>query len=130
MRRAASTVAALVLAALLTGCATACPAIGWTNSVTIDAASYGPGVALQVCSDHGCSPAPGIVPTPETDASVPQAGDDGTFFFGFDAPDEITVRVYDDTGVLLAESRETIDWTHSTEPCGGPSTAPPVVLKA
>ena len=47
---------------------------------------------------------------------------------GFAAPDDITVRVYDDSGILIAETQETIAWTHSSDPCGGPSTAPPVVV--
>ncbi|MFS0913133.1 hypothetical protein AB3M89_15230 [Microbacterium sp. 179-I 3D2 NHS] len=118
---------------LLAGCTFppgACTAIGWTNGVTIDATAYDGDVFLQVCSDAGCSLGPGAEPTPASDASVPAQGDAGSFSFGFDAPDEITVRVYDGGGVLLAESRETIDWTHSTDPCGGPSTAPPVVLEA
>ncbi|MBP2379317.1 hypothetical protein JOF42_002812 [Microbacterium phyllosphaerae] len=38
------------------------------------------------------------------------------------------MRVYDDSGILIAETQETIAWTHSSDPCGGPSTAPPVVV--
>lgn len=130
MRRAAGLVLAMASGVLLTGCATACPAIGWTNGVAIDASVHAPDVFLQVCSEHGCSPAPGVAPTPEIDPSTPTGGDDGRFFFGFDAPEEITVRVFDAGGILLAESEETIDWTHSTDRCGGPSTAPPIVLEA
>lgn len=118
-------------AALLTGCTfppEACTAIGWSNAVTIDSSAYGSDVFVQVCTDAGCSAAPGVEPTPSTDASIPERGDAGMFGFGFDAPDDITVRVYDADGILLAQSEETIDWTHSTDPCGGPSTAPPVVL--
>ena len=128
MRRAAVAVIGLVVALLLPGCATACPAIGWSNGVEIDASAYGPEVFLQVCSDAGCSADPGATPTPETDPSVPAQGDAGTFHFGFAAPDDITVRVYDGSGILIAETQEAIAWTHSSDPCGGPSTAPPIVL--
>ncbi|WP_157560162.1 hypothetical protein [Microbacterium sp. H83] len=128
MRRAAIAVAGLVCALLLPGCASACPAIGWNNALTIDSSAYGPDVFVQVCSDAGCSAAPGAAPTPQTDFSVPAQGDAGTFSFGFAAPEQITVRVHDSAGILLSESEETVDWTHSPGPCGGPSTAAPLVL--
>lgn len=128
MRRAAVAVIGLVLALLLPGCATACPAIGWSNGVEIDASALGPDVLLQICSDAGCSAEPGATPTPQTDFSTPAQGDAGIFHFGFAAPDVITVRVYDDSGILVAETRESIDWTHSSDACGGPSTAPPIIL--
>ncbi len=129
MRRAAAAIIGPVIGLLLAGCATVCPAIGWSNGITIDSSAFGEGVFLQVCSDAGCSAGPGAQPTPESDSSIPVQGDAGAFFFGFAAPDRITVRVYDSAGALLAESDEPIDWTHSTDPCGGPSTAPPIVLK-
>lgn len=120
------------MAALLAGCAFppgACTAIGWSNGITIDSSAYDGDVFLQVCTDAGCSAAPGAEPTPSSDASVPQQGEPGSFGFGFDAPEEITVRVYDVAGFLLSETEETIEWTHSTDPCGGPSTSRPVVLR-
>lgn len=130
MRRAALAVITIAAATLLTGCATACPAIGWNNGLTIDASAYGGDVFLQVCVDGaGCSTAPGAEPTPSTDLSVPEQGEPGQFGFGFSAPDAITVRVFDASGVLIAESEESVEWTHSTDVCGGPSTAPPVVLE-
>ncbi|MGN7947709.1 hypothetical protein ACTJKH_03080 [Microbacterium sp. 22215] len=128
MHRASVAAVGLVVALLLPGCATTCSAIGWSNGVEIDASAYGSEVFLQVCSEAGCSADPGVTPTPETDLSVPAQGDAGTFQFGFAAPDDITVRVYDDSGILIAETQETIAWTHSSDPCGGPSTAPPVVV--
>ncbi|MFJ4225479.1 hypothetical protein [Microbacterium sp. NPDC089695] len=133
MRRMGAIGILVAAVVLFSGCAFppgACTAIGWSNGVEVDSSAYGEGVLLQVCSDAGCSPGPEVEPTPETDASVPAPGDDGTFSFGFDAPETITVRVYDSSATLLSESVETIDWTHSTDPCGGPSTAPPVVLEA
>ncbi len=131
MRRAALAVIGIVGATLLTGCATACPAIGWSNGLTIDASAYGDDVFLQVCVDGaGCSAAPGVEPTPSTDPSIPEQGEPGEFGFGFSAPDVITVRLFDATGVLIGESDESVEWTHSTDVCGGPSTAPPVVLES
>ncbi|MEV4738191.1 MULTISPECIES: hypothetical protein [unclassified Microbacterium] len=132
MKRVSAVGLLVVVVALLAGCSFppgACTAIGWSNAVTIDASAYGSDVFLQVCTGAGCSPDPGVEPTPSTDLSVPERGDAWAFGFGFDAPEEITVRVYDDGGILLSETEETIDWTHSTDPCGGPSTAPPVVLE-
>lgn len=131
MRRAALAVITIAAATLLPGCATACPAIGWSNGLTIDASAYGDEVFLQVCVEGtGCSVAPGVEPTPSTDLSVPEQGEPGQFGFGFSAPDSITVRVFDASGVLIAESEESVEWTHSADVCGGPSTAPPVVLES
>lgn len=129
MHRAAVVVIGLVLALLLPGCATTCTAIGWSNGVEIDASAYGPELFLQICSDAGCSAEPGATPTPQSDLSVPAQGEAGIFHFGFAAPDDITVRVYDGSGILVAETQESIEWTHSSAPCGGPSTAPPLVLQ-
>ncbi|MFB4354453.1 hypothetical protein RAC69_14965 [Microbacterium sp. LS_15] len=132
MRRVGAVGMLVAAVTLLAGCAFppgACTAIGWSNVVTIDSSAYGSDVFLQVCVDAGCSTAPGVETTPSTDLSVPERGDAGAFGFGFSAPDDITVRVFDADGILLAESEETIDWTHSTDPCGGPSTAAPVVLE-
>ncbi|KNY06415.1 hypothetical protein [Microbacterium sp. GCS4] len=132
MKRVSAVGALVGVVAVLSGSAFppgACTTIGWSNAVEIDPSAYGSDVFLQVCTDAGCSTGPGVEPTPSTDLSVPERGDAGAFGFGFDAPDHIIVRVYDDGGILLSETEEPIDWTHSTDPCGGPSTAPPVVLE-
>ncbi|WP_309102531.1 hypothetical protein [Microbacterium sp.] len=130
MRKAAIAVMGFVLLLTLPACAeNACPAIGWNNVVTVDAAAYGDDVFIQLCTDAGCSAAPGEEPTPSSDPATPVRADDTTFGFGMAAPDEALVRVYAADGSLVAESEHTISWTHSTDRCGGPSTAEPIVLQ-
>lgn len=134
MRRAATAILTGLLLLCLTGCISpfqnACPAIGWVNAVTVDASAV-PGVsAVQFCVESECSPAPGS----ETD-------DDGSLFWvnaeeggwvlslDMSAPDTITIRLFDANNALIRESEESISWTHSDGPCGGPSTADPLVLE-
>lgn len=123
-------VPALALTLFTPGCQLppgACPAIAWINSISVDTSAYPGDVFVQVCTDAGCSDAPGASPTPSPDFSAPR-GDGKTFELGMSTPDVVTARVYDASGTLLAETEELIDWTRSTDPCGGPATAPPVAL--
>lgn len=125
------TVGMLVMALLgaATGCAqTACPAIGWINTVEVDASAFGPDVLVQFCVDAGCSAGPGEEPTPSSDMGAPLQNEDGVFSLSMTTPEQATIRVYDATGTLLHESDHDITWSHSTERCGGPSISDPVVL--
>ena len=45
------------------------------------------------------------------------------------APEEVLIRVYAAGGALLVEEEHEIEWTHSTDPCGGPSIAAPIVVE-
>lgn len=113
--------------ALLTGCAAGpqdlvCPAIGWDNSADVDASAFGEDAFVQVCSEHGCSPAPGERADP-SDSSAPREGPGRSFHFGFDSPDTVTVRVYDAAGSVVHDAEHEIAWTRSTDPCGGPAHA-------
>lgn len=134
MRRAAGTTV-LAIAVLMgaTGCMppflNACPAIGYISGVAIDTRAYGDAIFVQVCVETECSLAPDDDPSADGGSigvSPTEAGWSATFLA--ELPDAITVRVYDLVGGLVAEQAHDIEWTHSTERCGGPSTAPPVVL--
>lgn len=120
----------LVLALGSTGCSSdaVCPAIGWNNTVEVDASGFGEAVFVQLCVDAGCSAAPGEEPTPSSDMGMPVQNEDGVFSLSMTAPEEATVRVYDAVGTLLHESEHDIAWTHSTEVCGGPSIAETITL--
>ena len=120
----------LVLALGSIGCSSdvVCPAIGWNNTVEIDASAFGEAVFVQLCVDAGCSAAPGEEPTPSSDMGMPVQNEDGVFSLSMTAPEEATVRVYDSLGALLHESEHDIAWTHSTEACGGPSIAETITL--
>ncbi len=112
-----------------TGCAqTACPAIGWINTVEVDSSAFGPGVLVQFCVDAGCSAGPGEEPTTSSVMGAPMQNDDGVFSLSMTTPEEATIRVYDAAGTLLQESDHDVTWTHSTERCGGPSIAAPITL--
>lgn len=129
MRKAAIVVMGFVLLFALPACAeNACPAIAWNNTVTVDATAYGGDVFIQLCTDAGCSAAPGEEATPSSDPAMPVRQDETTFGFMMAVPDEAVVRVYAPDGSLIAESEHTISWTHSTDRCGGPSTAEPIVV--
>lgn len=131
MRRAiaAASVALVVLAGAL-GCVPggACPAIGWINTVTVDASAFGDAAFVQLCVPVGCSAAPGEHPSPSSDLRVPTSSADGGFAVGMTTPDSVTVRVYDADGILHEEAVE-ISWTHSDGPCGGPSVAGVIMVQ-
>lgn len=118
-----------MLAASATACAPqACPAIGWINTIEVDASAFGDAVFVQLCVDAGCSSAPGEEPTTSSDLGVPVHTGDGEFVVGMTTPDEATIRLYASDGTLLQESAHAIDWTEPTDVCGGPSTAAPITL--
>ena len=123
---------ALVCAAVLptTACQAeaVCPAIGWSNAITVDASALGDDVFVQMCVASACSPAPGATATAPSDARTPIHDGDGVFQLGMTAPDAVTVRVYAGDGGLLDEAEHDLDWEHSDAPCGGPSATDPIVL--
>jgi hypothetical protein len=150
---------ALLLPVILpmTGCGTVCPAIAWTNFVTVALAGDTQNVAwVQLCTPDACSqateqPAPQpVLPTATATATganglglppglvfpgrgiiVEKAGTD-TWRFGFDmdAPGSVTVRALDSVGKILAERKVSLEWQRigGTAECGGPATAAPVTL--
>lgn len=106
-----------------------CPAIGYVSGIAIDTSAYGDAIFVQVCAESECSLAPDDDPSTGEGSIGASPTDDGwSVTFLAELPDTITVRVYEPGGGLVAEQEHDIDWTHSTERCGGPSTAPPVVL--
>ncbi|WP_091030392.1 hypothetical protein [Microbacterium oxydans] len=113
------------------GCALACPAIGWFNGATLDASAVPGAAGVQFCVEGECSPAPGTEPTSSTNLFMATPQDDGTWALGFDmsTPEVVEIRLFDAQNTLIHESEESIAWTHSDEPCGGPSTADPIVLE-
>jgi hypothetical protein len=129
MRRAATAILTGLLLVALAGCATACPAIGYISVLTVDAGAYGDDVFVQLCVPGGCSVGPDGTETPSTEPTVPSVGEELGDFLFLAVPDAVTARVFAADGTLLAENEHEIDWTHSTEQCGGPSTADLLVLE-
>jgi len=132
MRKAAAVgILGLALLTGATGCAApglVCPAIGWINTLEVDASAFAGDVFVQLCVEAGCSSAPGETPSMSSDLAIPVSTGDGVYEIGMTTPDEATVRVYDAAGALIQESEHVINWTLPTDPCGGPGTADPIIL--
>lgn len=121
-------VAGLVTVMGLTGCIPfACPAIGWTNALTVQLDGDTSTVdQVQLCTDAGCAPVEdeditgplGFVTVEE------QNGDAWTFSVdGF--PDTFTVRTLAADDTVLSDTAVTPEWERigGSEQCGGPSVA-------
>lgn len=142
LHRSLGGVALLLLVALGgSGCSAgrpfvACPAIGYLHHVEV--VFEGPGAPdaarLVLCSDRGCS-----VPSAES-ASLPPTGAmyvaeevaSGRWRVGLDldTPGEVTLDVFDATGILLARAAVPLEWRRidGSAECGGHSVTDPVVL--
>ncbi len=131
MRRIGGAAILAAAALLLPGCAVACPAIGWINTVTVDASAVDGVADLQFCIEDECSPRVDETPDPSEPVSLlstSREGDDWVLHLDMNAPDTVLIRLYDVDGVLIDEGEHPVDWTHASGPCGAPSTAPPIVL--
>jgi len=133
MRRLLAMLGLVLTGTLTTACmqpfADVCPAIGYITGIQVDASGIPDAAWLQLCADEVCSPAVGEAVSPDIRIGVNE--DAGVWAFSFlsiETPDDVTIRAMDAEGVVLQESEHHIAWTHSTERCGGPSTAKPIVL--
>ncbi len=130
-----------VLAASLAGCAPeACPAIGWSSSLTVElTGDTSPVHLVELCSEGTCSGpvqrapdtgAKNFLPVPSTGAvsrgpvsegteleePSPYSAsrvDDNTWHMGFmmQTPTAVTVRALTAGGKVLAEENFTLEWT-------------------
>lgn len=125
-RRIAVAMLGLALLGVAAGCAApgvACPAIGWINTVHVDASAFGSDIFVQLCVEAGCSAAPGEEPTVSSDLGAPLGMGDGEYGVGMTTPDDATVRIYDAADTLIDESIHEVNWTTPTGVCGGASSA-------
>lgn len=150
--------AVLILAVCIpvASCSTACPAIGWVNSITVELAGDVSRVdTVQLCADGACSElrpesgtaAPRIVVTTPLDASAPptpeaqptmapfyaERVDADTWRFtvvNMSSPDRVTAKALSATGAVLAVKEADLDWkwVGGSAQCGGPAEASPVLL--
>ncbi|AUI52917.1 hypothetical protein SAMN04489742_3652 [Arthrobacter crystallopoietes] len=153
MRKGAVPLIAL-LSASLTGCMPqACPAIGWSNGLTVELAGDASRVHLvEVCSGDVCSrpiqrapdafetavpkSSPSMVTEPEAAEELSSyfssRVDDDTWEIGFnmDVPSAVTVCALSSDGKILAEEDQALEWTRvgGSERWGGPMETDPVVL--
>lgn len=122
-------VAGLVTAMGLTGCVPfACPAIGWSNTFTVQLDGDTLAVdQVQLCTDDGCAPAEDVDPTgPLGFVSVEdQDGDSWTFSVGMNRLEQVTVRTLAGDGTVFSDTEVTPEWMRvgGSEQCGGPGEA-------
>ncbi|GAA3934729.1 hypothetical protein [Microbacterium soli] len=127
--RAAAAAASLLVASVSAGCsgATVCPAIGWSNTLTVELGGDAAVVdRVQLCTDAGCAPAEDIDPSgPLGLVTVAEHDTDAWIFSVAGLPETFTVRALDVDGAVLTESEVAPEWTRTggTERCGGPSEA-------
>ena len=121
--------AVLALTACDTG-PTACPAIAWSNGLTVELAGGwwpGEGRSVRVACPQPCGPefredAP---PGPGHEGVAPLVGDRATVSFRMETPDEVHVAVLGPDGAVLAEVEADLEWVRvgGSAECGGPHEA-------
>jgi hypothetical protein len=128
---ACAVAAALAFSACAAGATTVCPAIGWSNLLTVELAAGRPAVeggSLIVECSSRCGLTPG--PTDEPDeVSLPLSGRSTVVQLDMTTPDSVVVTVLGPDGATLADLETDLDWRRvgGTEECGGPMAASVVV---
>ena len=122
--------AGLALAACGAGAETVCPAIGWSNTLTVGLADGGPsadgGTLLVECSSRcGMYGREG----PADELSVPLDGPSTVVQLDMTAPDSVVLTVLGADGTELTRHDADLDWVRvgGSEECGGPHAASVVV---
>jgi hypothetical protein len=113
----------------LTACggagATACPAVGWVNTVVVEFADDWPAVEGGVTLR--CEPAchQPVLVDPATATVDPAGGAPATATFDMSTPDSVVIRVIGPDGTALAEVDADLEWERvgGSEDCGGPHEA-------
>lgn len=121
-------VAGLVTAIGLTGCVPfACPAIGWSNTLTVlldgDASAVD---RVQLCTDAGCAPAEDVDLSGPLGLIRVTEHDGDTWTFSVDGlPESFTVRSLAADGTVLSDMEVTPEWVRvgGSARCGGPGEA-------
>jgi hypothetical protein len=121
--------AALALAACGAGAETVCPAIGWSNTLSVGLADGWravDGTLLVECSGPcGMYGREG----PRDEVSVPLSGASTVVQLDMTAPDSVILTVVGADGTELTRHDADLDWDRvgGSEECGGPHTASVVV---
>lgn len=113
----------------LTGCTPlACPAIGWSNIVTVQLRGDTSSVAqVQLCVDGACGPAEDVDMTGPLGMVSLSDHEGGAWAFHVDMgfPSEFTVRSLAADGSVLSDSEVAPEWVRvgGSAHCGGPAEA-------
>lgn len=152
--RLLSLAAVLLLSLAGSGCATACPAIGWVNAVNVELDGNADAVAaVELCFDGVCTESAPFVRVTDVplrpmtalteDVATAAPSENSLVFstenigertwrisFTTGTPDSITVRAVSATGDVLAERDATLEWQRvgGSEQCGGPLEGTPIGL--
>ncbi len=109
---ACAVAAALAYSACAAGAGTVCPAIGWSNTLTVGLAD-------------GWPPVDGGTLLVDDELSVPLTGSSTVVQMDMTAPDSVVLTVIGPDGTELAQLATDLDWRRvgGTQECGGPHTA-------
>lgn len=123
--------AGLALGACQAGAQTVCPAIGWSNALTVELAEGWPEVADGALTVDCSSPC-GLQVTRDGEPeilTVPLTGTSTVVQLGMTTPDPVTVTVLGADGAELAVHEAGPGWQRvgGTAECGGPHAATVVV---
>lgn len=137
MRGLAAFVVGLVLVVLLASRwgagAGACPAVAWSNTLTIELGADRPAAhAVRVDCPTPCGLVLGTPDDGPDTHTRPLARGDTTVSFEMAAPDSVTATVLAADGAVLTVAELDLDWVRvggSTE-CGGPAEARATVPRA
>jgi len=149
-RRAGYVCIAVIAVLGISRCATmgpdprVCPAIGWINTVEINLVGpVGDVDLVRLCIDTICTAGAEFPSTdtstfsPSPEQTVIEGGystqvDDTTWSIAVDmsTPDDVTVQALSTGGVVLAETRTSLEWTRvgGSAECGGRGVTGPVEL--
>lgn len=136
-KQLAGLVSVIALCPVLAGCSppVECPAIGWTNSVTVALEGDVHSVDLvELCAGGMCSRPRGSQPTVENTIPYIASAKSNTVWtitIGMRAPKTVSVRAFSSDGRVLAQKKVNLDWRRvgGTERCGGPEEADPIRLR-
>lgn len=114
-----------------TGCASpqVCPAIGWGNTLTIEVVDSAEVDQLELCYDDHCLFDDELPPGSPLSGLGWEQLDESTWQFSFvtNPPHELDIRLFDESGEMISEASETLDWRIADYPygedCGGPAIA-------
>lgn len=120
---------ALVVGAILRSpTPTACPAIGWIDTVDIAlVGNAGQVASLSICEGTGCNPggtAASAAPTYGTGSVTRLGPSRWRYEAGMANPASITVQASDSAGKILAQQTFALNWKRvgGSDQCGGPAT--------
>lgn len=132
-RLALLSVVSLLSVIALTACAPlACPAIGWSNTLTVQVDGGSSAITdIQLCVDGECAPTEDMDPTGALGqiSLAFQVEQTWTFATGMTPLEHFTVRTLQSDGSVSSETEVTPEWVSqdAERQCGGPASATVII---